>query len=331
MLKKALIIGITGQDGLFLTQLLLQNNYKVMGLTTSLNGDRAIRFKQLFPQVKLLEGNLLHAESIEKALKESKPDEVYNLGGLSNVHQTRNQMELTININGQGAVRLFETILKLGIADRIKIYQASTSELFGWTQESPQNEKTPLAPRNPYGISKALAHFAAENYRKNYGMNISIGILYNHESSLRGTEYVTRKISSSLAAIKYGKMKFFEIGDLDSKRDWGFAGDYVEAIWKMTANGFSENFVIATGVLHSVRDLINIAIHHAGLQGEAEDYVRINSTFISQAEKVPLVGNFSKAFELLEWSPKTNFNFLVKKMMEYDLSLQSGQTKNPLE
>ena len=331
MLKKALIIGITGQDGLFLTQLLLQNNYKVMGLTTSLNGDRAIRFKQLFPQVKLLEGNLLHAESIEKALKESKPDEVYNLGGLSNVHQTRNQMELTININGQGAVRLFETILKLGIADRIKIYQASTSELFGWTQESPQNEKTPLAPRNPYGISKALAHFAAENYRKNYGMNISIGILYNHESSLRGTEYVTRKISSSLAAIKYGKMKFFEIGDLDSKRDWGFAGDYVEAIWKMTANGFSENFVIATGVLHSVRDLINIAIHHAGLQGEAEDYVRINSTFLSQAEKVPLVGNFSKAFELLEWSPKTNFNFLVKKMMEYDLSLQSGQTKNPLE
>ena len=331
MLKKALIIGITGQDGLFLTQLLLQNNYKVMGLTTSLNGDRAIRFKQLFPQVKLLEGNLLHAESIEKALKESKPDEVYNLGGLSNVHQTRNQMELTININGQGAVRLFETILKLGIADRIKIYQASTSELFGWTQESPQNEKTPLAPRNPYGISKALAHFAAENYRKNYGMNISIGILYNHESSLRGTEYVTRKISSSLAAIKYGKLKFFEIGDLESKRDWGFAGDYVEAIWKMTANGFSENFVIATGVLHSVRDLINIAIHHAGLQGEAEDYVRINSTFLSQAEKVPLVGNFSKAFELLEWSPKTNFNFLVKKMMEYDLSLQSGQTKNPLE
>jgi len=321
-MQSALVIGITGQDGIYLTKLLIQKGYNVSGLTSSIRSQRALNFMRIFPSVKMIEGNLLDQKSLESAVLQSAPNEIYNLGGLSFVGRSFVEPELTANITGLGALRLFEAIIKLKLNSSVKIYQASSSEMFGSTPKAPQNEQTPFSPRNPYGVAKTFAHLSAVNYREIYGLNISIGILYNHESEFRGHEYVTRKISSNVAKIKLGYQENFSLGNLSAKRDWGFAGDYVEAMWLMTSRGSNETFVISTGITHTVSDFLTLALHAAELDGDVNKYVKHDSSFSRPIETNQLLGDSSKAREGLGWSAKTTFQQLVKLMVDADLGIE---------
>lgn len=319
----ALITGVTGQDGHHLTRLLISKGYQVVGVVNGQSNHRAESFSELFPKVNLVRGDLTDFSSLIQVVGKVKPDEIYHLGAVSHVGLSFNQPELTANVTGLGALRLLEAIRKVGLEDKVKFYQASSSEMFGKVRTTPQNELTPFHPRSPYGVAKTFAHYTCVNYRESYNMHISCGILFNHEGEFRGHEFVTRKITSSIAKIKLGKIKNFSLGALTPKRDWGYAGDYVEAMWKMTQQSSPDDFVIATGKTHSVQDFLETALEVAGLDIEIDKYVTLDTDMKRPAEVEVLVGDSSKARQKLGWEAKIDFKELVSLMVENDLRLES--------
>ena len=318
-MKRALITGIIGQDGFHLTELLQSKGYKIFGLLNGQRNSRVLEFSNKFPDVEMLEGDLTDFSSLMRAIDISKPNELYNLGAISFVGLSFKQPELTANVTGLGPLRLLEAIRTLGAEKEIKFYQASSSEMFGKVLQVPQNEATPFYPRSPYGVAKVYAHQICVNYRESYGMHVSCGILFNHEGEYRGEEFVTRKITKSVAQIAQGKLDKIRLGTLESKRDWGYAGDYVEAMWLMMQQQTPDDFVVATGKTHSVRDFLSSAIKAAGLKGDPEDYVIIDDNYKRPTDIDFLVGDALKAKKVLGWEPKVNFEDLVSKMLNHDM------------
>lgn len=319
----ALITGITGQDGHHLTRFLLEKGYKVAGLVNGQRNSREDSFSHLFPEVTLVQGDLTDFSSLLQIVHEIQPDEIYNLGAISFVGLSFKQPELTANVTGLGALRLLEAVRKVGGEKNMRFYQASSSEMFGKVRETPQTELTPFHPRSPYGVAKTFAHYTCVNYREAYGMHISSGILFNHEGEYRGHEFVTRKITSNVAKIKLGLQDKFSLGDLSPQRDWGYAGDYVEAMWKMTQVENASDYVIATGKTRSVRDFVIAALTAAGLEPDVDKYVSYDQTMKRPSEVDLLVGDASKASKELGWEPSTTFEELVGLMVENDLRLES--------
>lgn len=322
-MKKALITGITGQDGHHLTKLLLSKGYQVHGVINGQRNSRLEEFKGLFPEAILHNGDLTDFSSLLQILDKVSPAEVYNLGAISFVGLSFKQPELTANVTGLGTLRLLEAIRKIGAEKSIRFYQASSSEMFGKVRETPQSELTPFHPRSPYGVAKTFAHYTCVNYREAYDMHVSCGILFNHEGEYRGHEFVTRKITSNVAKIRLGKQKSFSLGDLSPQRDWGYAGDYVQAMWLMLQSETPTDYVIATGSTYSVRDFVERAIYSAGLKGRLEDYVEFDSEMIRPSEVDLLVGDAKKAKDFLNWTPTKSFDELVELMVENDLKLES--------
>ncbi len=322
-MKKALITGITGQDGHHLTNLLLSKGYEVNGLINGQRNSRFDEFRRLFPEVNLLEGDLSDFSSLLQVVDTVQPDEVYNLGAISFVGLSFKQPELTANVTGLGALRLLEAVRKTGAAKSTRVYQASSSEMFGKVRETPQNELTPFHPRSPYGVAKTFAHYTCVNYREAYDMHVSCGILFNHEGEYRGHEFVTRKISSNVARISLGKQEKFSLGDLSPKRDWGYAGDFVDAMWLMLQQDRPDDYVIATGKTHTVREFLEAALVAANLKGSIEKYVDFDEAMVRPAEVDLLVGDSSKARKQLNWIPKMSFNELVHLMVENDLRIEA--------
>lgn len=320
-MKRALVTGITGQDGFHLTELLQSKNYKIFGLLNGQRNSRVEEFSKKFPDVELIEGDLTDFSSLLRAIDLSKPNELYNLGAISFVGLSFKQPELTANVTGLGPLRLLEAVRTLNAEKDIKFYQASSSEMFGKVLQIPQNEGTGFYPRSPYGVAKVYAHQICVNYRESYGMHISCGILFNHEGEYRGEEFVTRKITKAIAQIAAGKTGKIRLGTLEPKRDWGYAGDYVHAMWLMLQQIIPDDYVISTGKTHSVRDFINTAIRHANLPGDAEDYVLLDKSFQRPAEVDLLVGDSTKAREKLGWEPRVDFDSLVKLMVSNDIRL----------
>jgi GDPmannose 4,6-dehydratase len=319
----ALITGITGQDGHHLTKLLISKNYEVHGLVTDERDMRYRSFILKFPAVKLHSGNLSDYKSLVSIVNLVKPHEVYNLGALTFVGASFNEPESTANITGLGTLRLLEAIRTSSINHAIKFYQASSSEMYGLVKEVPQNENTPFHPRSPYGVAKTFSHFTAQNYRESYGMHVSSGILFNHEGEYRGYEFVTRKITSNVARIKTKKQSRFALGNLTPKRDWGYAGDYVKAMWMMLQQDVPGDFVIATGKTHSVHEFLQCALQCANLKGEISDYVDFDHTLVRPAEVPLLVGDATKAKQILGWEPEIDFYELVELMFRNDLQIES--------
>ena len=307
--------------------MLIEKDYKVFVLVNGQRNFSEQSFVHNFPNVQLIRGDLTDFSSLLQVIKETSPDEIYNLGAISFVGMSFQQPELTANITGLGALRMLEAVRKSGIQKTIKFYQASSSEMFGKVQETPQNEITPFYPRSPYGVAKTFAHYTCINYREAYGMHISCGILFNHEGEYRGHEFVTRKITSNVARIKLGLQERFSLGALEPKRDWGYAGDFVEAMWLMTQQDTSDTFVIATGETHSVRDFLESALECAGLDKNIEKYVDFDQEMIRPSEGDLLVGDASKAQKILGWKPKVNFAKLVEIMVENDLRIESGNLR----
>jgi GDPmannose 4,6-dehydratase len=322
-MKTALITGITGQDGHHLTKLLLQKNYTVYGLINGQRNSRLDSFSRLFPEVKLYNGDLTDFSSLLQVVDEVSPNEIYNLGAISFVGLSFKQPELTANVTGLGSLRILEAIRKAGLEKTCRFYQASSSEMFGKVRETPQNELTPFHPRSPYGVAKTFAHFITLNYRESYNLHASSGILFNHEGEFRGYEFVTRKITSNVAKIKLGKIKRFSLGDLNPKRDWGYAGDYVDAMWRMLQQDVPDDYVIATGSAHSVRDFLVSALIQAGLDDDIDRYVEFDKSMIRPAEVDLLIGDATKARNTLNWVPKVNFEEIVSIMLENDLRIES--------
>lgn len=320
-MKSALITGITGQDGFHLTELLQSKGYKIFGLLNGQRNSRVVEFSNKFPDVELLAGDLTDFSSLMRSIDISKPNELYNLGAISFVGMSFKQPELTANVTGLGPLRLLEAIRTLGAEQEIKFYQASSSEMFGKVLEIPQTETTSFYPRSPYGVAKVYAHQICVNYREAYGMHVSCGVLFNHEGEYRGEEFVTRKITKAVAQIAKGKLDKMRLGTLEPKRDWGYAGDYVEAMWLMLQQKTPDDFVIATGKTHSVRDFLTIATEVAGLKGNPEDFVIIDDSFKRPAEVDLLIGDASKAKKVLGWEPKVSFEELVRKMVMNDINL----------
>jgi GDPmannose 4,6-dehydratase len=316
-LKKALITGITGQDGSYLAEFLLLKGYEVYGMVRRSSTINYERISHIQDRLKLMPGDLLDQNSLIEALKISEPDEVYNLGAQSFVPTSWNQPVLTGEFTALGVTRMLEAIRTVN--PKIRFYQASSSEMFGKIQETPQNEKTPFYPRSPYGVAKVYGHWITVNYRESYRIFCCSGILFNHESPRRGWEFVSRKVTSAAAKIKLGLQKELRMGNLDAHRDWGFAGDYVEAMWLMLQQDEPEDFVIATGISHSVQDLIQAAFDHLGL--DWEEYVKIDPKLLRPAEVDYLVGDATKAKAKLGWQPKVTFEELIKMMTDSDLQL----------
>jgi GDPmannose 4,6-dehydratase len=323
-MRSALITGITGQDGHHLSALLLAKGYEVHGLVNGQRNSRELEFKNSFPEVILHKGDLTDFSSMLSIVRDSAPQEVYNLGAISFVRMSFDQPELTANVTGLGTLRLLEAVRKSDTHNQIRFYQASSSEMFGKVRETPQTETTPFHPRSPYGVAKTFAHYSCVNYREAYNMHVSCGILFNHEGEHRGHEFVTRKITSNIAKIKLGRQERFSLGDLSPKRDWGYAGDYVEAMWLMLQQEVPDDYVIATGETHTVREFVEAAIAAAELPGTVEDYVDFDRQFTRPAEVDLLVGDASKAKIQLGWEPKVRFHDLVKKMVQADLN-ESGK------
>lgn len=323
-MPNALITGITGQDGHHLTEFLLSKNYKVSGIINGQNNFQFNKFKAKYPEVTLHQGDLTDFSSLLQIIDAAQPDEIYNLGAISFVGLSFKQPELTANVTGLGTLRMLEAIRKLNAVANTRFYQASSSEMFGKVRETPQNEMTPFHPRSPYGVAKTFAHYTCVNYREAYGMHISSGILFNHEGENRGHEFVTRKITSNIARIKLGKLDKFALGDLSPRRDWGYAGDYVKAMWLMTQQTEPGDYVIATGITRSVRDFVEAALRAADLEGEVERYVSYDKDLVRPAEVDLLVGDASKAKEILGWEAETSFENLVSIMVQNDLKLESG-------
>ena len=322
-LKKALITGITGQDGTHLSEFLLEAGYQVYGVVSGQSISKAEGFARKFPEIKLINGDLTDFSSLFQIVNEVQPDEIYNLGAISFVGLSFSQPELTANVTGLGALRLLEAVRKLDMQKHVKFYQASSSEMFGKVRATPQNELTPFHPRSPYGVAKTFAHYTCVNYRESYDMFISAGILFNHEGPNRGHEFVTRKITSNVAKIALGTINSFSLGALDPKRDWGYAGDFVEAMWLMLQQSSPDDFVIATGHTHSVRDFVVASLKAAGLEPDVDRYISYDDNFKRPAEVDILVGDPSKAHRILGWHPKVNFESLVAMMVENDLRLES--------
>ena len=317
----ALITGITGQDGLYLAELLLTKGYDVHGVIRGQNNPKRDLVERLLPDVRLHNGDLTDMSSLIRALRDSSPDEVYNLGAVSFVAYSWENAQLTTDVTAKGVLNMLEAV-RLHTGDQpegIRFYQASSSEMFGKVQEVPQHERTLLWPRSPYGVSKVFGHYMTINYRESYGMHASSGILFNHESPRRGPEFVTRKISEAVARIKLGVQKEVVLGNLDAERDWGFAGDYVEAMWLMLQQPTADDYVIATGQAHSIRDFLDAAFSHVGID-DWTPYVRQDPRFMRPAEVDHLIGDASKAREVLGWKPRVSFRELVALMVDADLA-----------
>jgi GDPmannose 4,6-dehydratase len=321
--KRALITGITGQDGHHLTQLLLEKGYEVTGLVAGQRSSRSNPFSEKFPSVKLIQGDLADFSSLMNVIGDVQPNEIYNLGALSFVGLSFSQPELTANVTGLGILRILEATRKLKLEDTTRIYQASSSEMFGKVRETPQNELTPFHPRSPYGVAKCFAHYTCVQYREAYDMFISSGILFNHEGEHRGHEFVTRKITSNVAKIKLGKQSKFSLGNINPRRDWGYAGDYVNAMWMMLQADEPDDFVIATGTSYSVKDFALEALKAAELPGTLDDYLEYDKSMERPSEVDTLIGDATKAKKVLGWSPTVSFNELVYLMVENDLKLES--------
>lgn len=309
--------GITGQDGAYLAKLLLDKGYRVFGLHARRSTDTFWRLRELavFEEVQILDGDLTDISSLFRAVEKSSANEVYNLGAQSFVGTSWDQPVLTANVTGVGALNVLEAVRIVN--PQARFYQASTSEMFGLIQESMQSESTPFYPRSPYGVAKLYAHWMTVNYRESFGLHASSGILFNHESPLRGIEFVTRKVSDAVARIKLGKQRDLRLGDIDSQRDWGFAGDYVEAMWLMLQQDSADDYVVATGQTTTVRDMCRIAFDIVGLK--YEDHVVIDPKLYRPAEVEILLGNPHKAASKLGWRAKTDLGTLIKMMVDADM------------
>jgi GDPmannose 4,6-dehydratase len=320
MTKTALITGITGQDGAYLSHFLLEKGYQVFGLvrrsSTSETNDARLRFLGIAHQVKLLDGNLIDLSSLIRCLRESKPDEIYNLGAQSFVMASWQQPLLTGQVTGLGAANVLEAI-RLE-APQARFYQASSSEMFGLAQEPVQTEKTPFHPRSPYGVSKLFAHWITVNYRESFGLHASSGILFNHESPLRGIEFVTRKVTDGVARIKLGLAKELRLGNIDAKRDWGHARDYVRAMWLMLQQDEPDDYVVASGRTTTIREFCRLAFSHADL--DFENHVVTRSDLLRPAEVDVLLGDARKAQEKLDWRPTVTLEDMVAEMVDADLA-----------
>ena len=322
MQKRALITGITGQDGSYLAEFLLEKGYQVYGLvrrSSTINFERIAHFQE---NIELIPGDLLDQSSLITALQTTRPDEVYNLAAQSFVPTSWTQPVLTGEFTALGVTRLLEAIRVVDAG--IRYYQASSSEMFGMVEESPQDERTRFYPRSPYGVAKLYGHWITVNARESYGLFACSGILFNHESPRRGIEFVTRKVSYNIARIKVGLQRKLKMGNLDAERDWGFAGDYVRAMWLMLQQDRPEDYVIATGVTHSVKRLLEVAFGHAGL--DHREHVETDASLFRPAEVAHLLGNSSKARKQLGWEPKVSFDELVGMMVDSDIELVLGHS-----
>jgi len=310
----ALITGITGQDGSYLAELLLEKGYRVYGMIRRSSIENFGRIEQIKDKINFVQADLLDQLSIIDAIKESQPDEIYNLGAMSFVPTSWKQPVLTGEFTGLGVTRVLEAVRLIN--RDVKFYQASSSEMFGKVREIPQNENTPFYPRSPYGVAKAYGHYMTVNYRESYDMFACSGILFNHESPRRGLEFVTRKVTYGAAKIKLGLAKDLLLGNMDAKRDWGYAGDYVKAMWLMLQQSKPDDYVISTGQTHSVKEWVELAFKYLDLNWK--EYVKVDERFIRPADVDFLVGDSRKAKEKLGWEPETDFEELVKIMVEYD-------------
>lgn len=318
-MKTALITGICGQDGSYLAELLLSKKYKIFGMESLSGQKKTENIKHILKNIKLINGDLLDSSSLVKVIKKVKPDEVYSLASQSSVAESWKQPVYTGDVTALGAVRLLEAIRQ--VDPKIKFFQASSSEMFGGARQTPQNEKTAFCPRSPYGIAKLYAHWMTINYREAYGMFAVSGILYNHESPRRGLDLVTRKITNTAAKIKLGMADELRLGNLDIEKDWGFAGDYVRAMWLMLQQKTPQDYVIASGKAHAVREFVEIAFKYLGL--DPEKYIKVDKKFFRPAEANLLKGDFSKARKELKWKPRVGFEQLIQMMVENDLKILS--------
>ena len=327
-MPRAFITGITGQDGQHLAEFLHGKGYEVFGMVKGQNNPRMVQMRDEFPYVEPVPGDLADLPSLVKALEYTQPDEVYNLGAISFVALSFNQAELTANITGLGVLRMLEAIRMVGGAQNnsIRFYQASSSEMFGKVRETPQTERTPFHPRSPYGCAKVFGHDIVVNYRESYDMFACSGILFNHEGPRRGLEFVTRKVTNSVARIKLGLQSEIVLGNLDSKRDWGYAGDYVKAMWLMLQQDAPDDYVVATGKAYSIEDLVRLAFAEIGID-DWQQYVRQDPKFFRPAEVDLLIGDPTKAKEKLGWEPEVQFPELVKMMVANDLAVESAKLR----
>jgi GDPmannose 4,6-dehydratase len=328
-MPRAFITGITGQDGQHLAEFLHSKGYEVFGMLKGQNNPRALQIRDEFPYVELVPGDLADLTSLVSALEYVQPDEVYNLGAISFVAISFGQAELTSNITGLGVLRMLEAIRMVGGTQNnpIRFYQASSSEMFGKVREVPQSELTPFHPRSPYGCAKVFGHDITVNYRESYGIYACSGILFNHEGPRRGLEFVTRKISNTAARIKLGVEKELVMGNLDAKRDWGYAGDYVRAMWMMLQQDQPDDYVVATGETHSIEEFLTLAFQEVGLD-DWRNYVRQDPRFFRPAEVDLLIGDPTKAREKLGWIPEVDFPTLVSMMVQNDIAIETARIKN---
>ncbi len=319
-LTRALITGVTGQDGYYLSKLLLSKGYEVFGLVRGQNNPKIDFLHEHLPEVKILTGDLMDTSSLIRALNLSQPDELYNLGAISFVAYSWENASLTSDVTAKGVLNALEATRIYAGDDisKVRFYQASSSEMFGKVQQVPQSESTLLWPRSPYGVAKVFGHYMTINYRESYGMHASSGVLFNHESPMRGPEFVTRKISLAVARIALGLQDRISLGNIDAKRDWGFAGDYVDAMWRMLQQPEADDYVISTGETHSVREYLDVAFNHVGIS-DWEKHVFQDPEFFRPAEVDLLVGDASKAKRVLDWEPTVAFPELVALMVDADL------------
>jgi GDPmannose 4,6-dehydratase len=314
--RRALVTGITGQDGSYLAELLLDHGYEVHGMVRRSSSEKFDRIEHLRDRITLHQADLLDHRSLVDALRASQPDEIYNLAAMSFVAVSWIQPTLTAEFTGVGVTRVLEAMRE--VCPEARFYQASSSEMFGKVRQVPQNEQTPFYPRSPYGVAKCYGHFITVNYRESYGLHASSGILFNHEGPRRGLEFVTRKIAWHAAAIRLGLATELRLGNLDAERDWGFAGDYVRAMWLMLQQDEPDDYVVATGVAHSVRDCVEVAFDHVGLA--PDDHIVIDHSFLRPAEVEHLIGDASKARRVLGWEPVVSFEQLIRMMVDADLA-----------
>ena len=320
--KRALITGITGQDGSYLAELLLEKDYDVFGVVRRLSAPNVWRIQHLLPKITLLQADLLDQLSLIKAVEKAQPAEFYNLGAMSFVPASWDQPMLTGEFNAQGVTRALEAVRSVN--SKIRFYQASSSEMYGRVREVPQTETTPFYPRSPYGVSKVFGHYITVNYRESYDLFACSGILFNHESPRRGIEFVTRKVTDGVARIKLGLTDTLMLGNRDAHRDWGFSGDYVRAMWLMLQQDQPDDYVVATGKAHSVQDLVEVAFGHVGL--DWQKHVGVDERYLRPAEVDHLIGDPSKARKELGWEPTVDFKGLVHMMVDADLArIESGQ------
>ena len=325
-MKRALVTGITGQDGRFLAELLISKGYQVFGLLKGQANPKAQSVLAEIPEVEFVEGDLTDLPSLVRAVETAQPDEVYNLAAISFVAMSFQQPELTANITGLGVLRLLEAIRLVGGSENnpMRFYQASSSEMFGKVRETPQTELTPFYPRSPYGCAKVFGHDITVNYRESYGLFACSGILFNHESERRGLEFVTRKITNAVARIKLGLQSELSLGNLDSWRDWGYAGDYVEAMWLMLQQEEADDYVVATGETHQISEFLEKAFLHVGIE-DWQQYVKTDPRFFRPAEVDLLVGDATKAETKLGWQRKCSFDELVQRMVDHDLKIEGDR------